>query len=113
MPAEPIAPRERRLLRRKPLKAGVTVTLRKGALGLGPNLTAGGVTLSDEGISLRVIAELAKADEDEISLTGVGRSKPMKLMADIRWCKAGDEETFVVGAKLRKRIAYVELAGLV
>ena len=68
MPAEPVAQRERRLLRRKPLKAGVTVTLRKGALGLGPNLTAGGVTLSDEGISLRVTAELAKSDEVEISL---------------------------------------------
>ena len=37
----------------------------------------------------------------------------MKLMADIRWCKAGEDETFVVGAKLRKRIAYAELAGLV
>jgi PilZ domain len=101
---------DRRIVRRKPLKKCVDTIVRKGTLGLGPNLAAGGVELSSDGVQLRVKCELKKGDEIEIGLTGIGRSKPMSLVADVRWCRE-DEETddFLIGAKFRRRLTYSEI----
>jgi PilZ domain len=106
-----VAPANHRLVRRRTLKKGVALTLRQGAMGLGPNLAVGGVEVSDDGIQLRVKAELKKGDEVEIGLTGIGRSKPMNMMADVRWCRAEEEgDTFLVGIKFRRRLGYADLA---
>jgi hypothetical protein len=105
-------PRDRRIIRRKPLKSGVTVTARKGMMGLGPNVVLGPVTLSDDGISLRVNRELTKGDELEITLTPAGRSKFIKLMGDVRWCRTGADETFVIGVQFRRRLKFVEVGEL-
>ena len=105
---------DRRIVRRKPLKKGVTVTVRKGTLGLGPNLAAGGEELSLDGVQLRVKSELKKGDEIEIGLTGIGRSKAMTLVADVRWCREDEEtETFLIGAKFRRRLVYADLGPFV
>jgi hypothetical protein len=105
---------DRRVVRRKPLKKGVAIIVRKGTLGLGPNLAAGGVELSLDGVQLRVKSELKKGDEVEIGLTGIGRSKPITLVADVRWCREDEEaEAFVIGAKFRRRLAYNDLGSFV
>ena len=105
---------DRRIVRRRPLKKGVAITARKGTLGLGPNLAAGGEELSLDGIQLRVKCELKKGDEIHIGLTGIGRSKPVMLVAEVRWCRE-DEETdvFLIGAKFRRRLVYNDLAQFV
>lgn len=101
---------DRRIVRRRALKKGVGITVRKGALGLGPNLAAGGEELSQDGVQLRVTAPLKRGDEVEIGLTGIGRSKAMIFMADVRWCREDEEaETFLIGAKFRRRLAYADL----
>jgi hypothetical protein len=105
---------DRRIVRRRPLKKGVAITVRKGTMGLGPNLAAGGEELSLDGIQLRVKCELKKGDEIEIGLTGIGRSKPMMLVADVRWCREDDEtETYFIGAKFRRRLVYSDLSAFV
>lgn len=106
------AVQDRRIVRRRPLKKGVTLTVRRGAMGLGPNLALSTVELSDDGIQVRVKVEFKKGDEIEIGLTAVGKSKPMLLMADVRWCRAVDEnrEEFLLGAKLRKRLLYADVS---
>lgn len=102
---------DRRIVRRRALKKGVGITIRKGTMGLGPNLAAGGEELSLDGVQLRVKTELKKGDEVEIALTGIGRSKPMLLIADVRWCREDEEtETFLIGAKFRRRLAYNDLS---
>jgi hypothetical protein len=101
---------DRRLVRRRPLKKGVTLTVRKGTMGLGPNLAAGGVEVSDDGIQVKLKSELKKGDEVEIGLVGIGRGKPMTMIADIRWCRPDEEgEAFFAGIKFRRRLAYSEL----
>ncbi|HVK14681.1 MAG TPA: PilZ domain-containing protein [Gemmataceae bacterium] len=105
-------PRDRRTNRRRPVKSGATVTARKGALGLGPNVVLAPVTLSDDGISLRVNRELTKGDELEITLIPPGRAKFIKLMGDVRWCRAGAHETYVIGVQFRRRLRYVEVGEL-
>jgi hypothetical protein len=87
--------------------------MRKGAMGLGPNLAAGGVELSDDGIQLLSKVELKRGDDIEISLTAVGCSKAKTLMADVRWCRPdGEQPVFRVGARFRKRLTYMELCQL-
>ena len=101
---------ERRIVRRRPLKKGVALTVRKGTMGLGPNLSIGGVELSDDGIQVLIKKEVKKGDEIEIGLTGIGRSKPMFLISDVRWCRpVEDTENFLVGAKFRRRLAHQEM----
>ena len=105
---------DRRVLRRRPLKKGVAITVRKGTMGLGPNLAAGGEELSLDGIQLRVKCELKKGDEIEIGLTGIGRSKPFMLVADVRWCREDDEtNSFLIGAKFRRRLVHADLGHFV
>jgi hypothetical protein len=101
---------DRRIVRRRPLKKGVELAIRKGTTGLGPNLSAGGVELSDDGIQVLVTTELKKGDEIEIGLVGIGRSKAMTLIADVRWCRpTEDGDAFAIGAKFRRRLAYAEI----
>jgi hypothetical protein len=101
---------DRRIVRRKALKKGVAITVRKGTMGLGPNLAAGGEELSLDGVQLRVMCEMKRGEEIEIGLTGIGRSRPMVLVADVRWCREDEEtETFLIGAKFRRRLAYADL----
>jgi hypothetical protein len=101
---------DRRIVRRRPLKKGVGLTIRKGTLGLGPNLAVGGIELSHDGIQLKVKSELKKGDEVEIGLVGIGRSKAMVLIAEVRWCSADDEGTaFLAGIKFRRRLAHAEI----
>ena len=43
-------------------------------------------------------------------LTGIGKSKPMTMIADVRWCREDEEtETFYIGIKFRRRLAYADL----
>jgi hypothetical protein len=58
-----------------------------------------------------VKSELKKGDEVEIGLTGIGRSKPMVLMADVRWCRPAEEgsDKFLMGARFRRRLAYADI----
>src|SRR3712207_6633357 len=101
---------DRRLLRRRPLKKGVEIVVRKGTMGLGPNLAAGGVELSHDGVQLRVKAELKKGDEIEIGLTGIGKSRPMTLISEVRWCRAEEGQgTYLIGARFRRRLAHAEM----
>jgi PilZ domain len=101
----------RRITRRRRLKQSVEITVRKGAMGLGPNLAADGVELSADGVQLEVTVPLKKGDEIEIGLTGVGRSRPIHRMADVRWCQLDPGgKTFYIGASFRRRLTHAEIA---
>jgi len=104
----------RRITKRKMLKKGVDVAVRKGTLGLGPNLAIAGLEISDDGIQVRIKSELKAGDEVEVRLTGVGRSKPTPLIADVRWCRPDTADasgrTFLLGAMFRHRLTHAQLA---
>lgn len=105
---------DRRIVRRRPLKKGVAITVRRGTMGLGPNIAAGGEELSLDGVQLRVKCEVIKGDEIEVGLTGIGLSKPKTLIADVRWCREDEETgTFLIGARFRRRLAYADLGPFV
>jgi hypothetical protein len=105
---------DRRIVRRRPLKKGVAIKVRRGTLGLGPNIAVGGEELSLDGVQLRVKSEVTKGDEIEVGLTGIGCSRPKTLIADVRWCREDKETgTFLIGANFRRRLAYADLGPFV
>jgi PilZ domain len=99
--------------RPRPVKHGVALAIRKGTLGLGPDLAVAGQEISEDGLRARIKSELKEGDEVEMSLTAVGRSKPMKLVGDVRWCQKDDTDrsgrTFAVGIQFRHRLAFSEI----
>lgn len=107
------ATQDRRAMRRRPLKNGVTLTVRKGTMGLAPNLAVGGVELSHDGIRVRIKEQIKRGDEVELGLTGIGCNKPRTLIADVRWCREeqGDDGAVVyyIGAKFRRRLLHADL----
>jgi PilZ domain len=108
-----VTTQDRRAMRRRPLKKGVTLTVRKGTMGLGPNLSVGGVELSHDGIRVRIKDELKRGDEVELGLTGIGCSKPRTLIAEVRWCRAEESDdgsvVFFLGAKFRRRLLHGDM----
>ena len=106
-----------RIGRRRPLKRGVEVTVRKGTLGLGPNLAISAVEMSDDGVQVKVKSEFKVDDEIEVTLTPVGRSKPVPFVADVRWCGRDETDptgrTFLIGAQFRHRLTFAVLSQFV
>lgn len=101
---------DRRIVRRRPLKRGVELTIRKGTTGLGPNLAAGGVELSHDGMRVKVKSELKKGDDVQIALVGIGRGKAMTMIADVRWCRPDEEaDAYLVGICFRRRLTHAEI----
>ena len=106
-----------KISRPRPMKHGVALTLRKGTLGLGPDLAVAGQEISEDGLRARIKSELKEGDEVEMCLTAVGRSKPMKLVGDVRWCQKDDTDrtgrTFAIGVQFRHRLAFSEIGQFV
>jgi hypothetical protein len=90
----------------------VSVILRKGALGLGPNLAVALLDASEDGLGMRLKGPLSPGDEIEVELSPPGVRKSFKRLGEIRWCREVGDGTFVVGIKLQKRLAFTELNDL-
>jgi len=106
-----------KLSRPRPVKHGVALTIRKGTLGLGADLALAGQEISEDGLRARIKSELKEGDEIEIGLTGVGRSKPLVLIGDVRWCQKDDTDptgmSFAIGAQFRHRLSFSEIGQFV
>jgi hypothetical protein len=88
------------------------VCLRSGTLGLGPNLAASLLDVCEDGICVRVTAALAPESEAEVVLDKVGSSRPLKLVADVRWCLGDPAGGFRAGLRFRRRLPYKDLVDL-
>jgi hypothetical protein len=105
------APRNNRLGRRRAAKAGGVAELRLGALGLGPDLGAGLVDVSDDGACVRVKAAVAQGAQVELKLAGPGRGKPVAIRATVCWCRP-EGGRFLVGVRLARRLTHSEMSEL-
>jgi hypothetical protein len=108
----PAAVRERRTSVRRVPRHGVRIVLRAGTLGLGPDLATGLVDVSEDGLCVQVKSPLKPGSDAEIVLDKVGTSRPMKLVADVRWCAPDAANGYRAGLRLRRRLPYKELVDL-
>ena len=91
--------------RRRP-RGSVKVECRRGSYGLGPDLAATTLDLSDTGARLIVTQSLDVMGEVEILIAGYGMGKPLKRIAYIRWQVKLEDGQFCVGAEFQKRLDY-------
>lgn len=114
-PAEPPAPpprRNHRLCRRRPPRSGVRVECRRGALGLGPNLAAGLLDVSEGGAGVRLTAPAGIGEEVEVVLARPGGGRPVRGLGDVRWCQPAADGTYRAGVRLRRRLTHADLLDL-
>jgi hypothetical protein len=110
-PAKP-AQTNHRISRRRVVTRKVGIVLRKGAMGLGPNLGVALLDASEDGLGVRIKGPLVQGDEIEVELSPPGVRKTYKRLGQVRWCRDVGDGTFVIGIKLQKRLAFTELNDL-
>ncbi|MBI3407214.1 MAG: PilZ domain-containing protein [Planctomycetes bacterium] len=104
--------KERRRDPRRPSKKNLVVHCRKGTLGLGPNLALAALNISLSGVQLRLKERLEPGQEIEVDLQTAEMNCRITVAADVIWCAAQGNDSFVVGAEFRKSLTYAELKEL-
>lgn len=105
-------PSERRLSRRLLVTRRVQLVFRKGTLGLGPNLGISLADVGEDGLGVRLNAPVSAGEDATVELIRPGVSKPLRLVADVRWCRPAGDGTFLAGLRLRRRLPYLLLTDL-
>jgi PilZ domain len=111
-PMDPIPPtsaRNRRNSRRRPPRSGLKVYVRAGTMGLGPDLSTGLIDVSEDGLCVRLTAPLAVRSEAEIVFEKIGSNRPIKVMAEVRWCVTDPDGASRAGLQFRHRLPYTQL----
>lgn len=108
-PVPPDTERNRRTSRRRPPRSGVKVSVRAGTMGLGPDLAAGVIDVSEDGLCVRLKAPLPIKTEAEVSFEKVGSGRPIKVLAEVRWCVTDPDGGVRAGLQLRHRLPFAQL----
>ncbi len=111
-PAGEVTRQERRLTRRRPARGGARLEVRRGDLGLGPDVAAGLVDVSEDGIGLRVKVEAQVDDRVTVGLGRPGGGKLLVAQGLVRWCRPEPDGRFRVGLALRRRLTHADLMDL-
>jgi hypothetical protein len=96
--------------RRAPL-GGVTASVRRGTMGLGPELATGLLYLTEDSACVRLTAPLADGDEAELVLSQANGHRT-KLLAESKWCATLGDRNHLVKLQFRRSLPHRELAEL-
>ncbi len=99
----------RRRSRRAPLKQMVRIEARKGTLGLGKNLAAAALDLSETGIRLILAETVSPGQEVEVLLGGMGHAKPTRRVGRVVWAVATADRQVCVGIAFDKPLPFVDV----
>jgi PilZ domain len=109
----PVSRTDQRLTRRRQARSGAKVEFRRGTMGLGRDLAVSLIDVSEDGLRVRLTAEVKPGEEAELLVSRPGGGKALKTAAEVRWCMPAGDGTFLVGVRFRKRLAYRELTEFV
>jgi hypothetical protein len=82
------------------------VLLRKGTLGLGPDIALSVLDVSETGVRMLLKVALARGQEVEIVLQPAGYPRDVKLTGHIVWCIPTADGSHGVGIQFDKRMDY-------
>jgi hypothetical protein len=111
----PTTTQDHRLKRRKTARSTLRLQARRGTMGLGKNLALEVIDINEDGIGFHASEELKQGEDLELILTKPGVNRILKMVGEVRWCCQLPEEeedeapAFLIGVKLRNRIAYADL----
>ena len=104
--ARPIAKSNRRVGQRRKPRTYVKLQCRRGNLGLGPDLAASLLDISDSGVRLIVKEELQLRGEVEVIISAHGLKDLVKRLGNVRWQVKLETGLFCVGIQLQKHLPY-------
>ena len=102
----------RRASKRQTTRNSVKIEIRKGALGLGPNLTLQILDISEGGLRAVVKINLASKQETEVLMSGHGLAKAIKRQATVTWSVELESGEFAVGLRFEKVLPYRDVQTL-
>lgn len=103
---------EHRLLSRRPVRRRVGAAVRKGTMGLGRDVGIDLLDATEDGLRVRLRVPVETGAEVSVELSRPGVSRPLALVAEVRWCRPAPDGTAVAGLRLRRRLSYLELTNL-
>jgi PilZ domain len=103
------SPRNRRRARRCLLVSQARVECRKGAGGLGRNLTLNTLDVSETGARLTVSVPLTCGQEVDLQLIAPGFQKPVRRGGKVVWSVGLDDERYAVGVAFDRALPYADL----
>jgi hypothetical protein len=112
MSSSDLPEKDRRRHPRRHPKQHLQVACRKGTTGLGPNVARALLDVSLSGLRLSLTERLEPGQDVEVELQTPEMSRPLRVVADVIWCAAEDEGSFVAGAELRHSLTYAEFRDL-
>lgn len=105
-------PMNHRVCGRKPATRTVTLAVRNGESGLGADLGAGLVDITQDGLGIRLKELVPVGQVVTIDLLVSGIGKPLRILAEVRWCRPCVDGTFRAGVCLRRRLSFPTVTGL-
>ncbi len=81
-------------------------------MGFGPNIAEAILDISQSGARLLLRAAVPIGKEVEVQLLGRGEARPVKLLAQVVWIAATENERYAAGLRFNKILAYAELSRL-
>jgi hypothetical protein len=93
-----------RIAQRRPVTRQVEFAVRTGRLGVGANIGCEMVDASEEGFGLRLKESVPVGRELTIELIPPGAYRPLRLVAEVRWCQPTGDGTFRAGVWLKWRL---------
>jgi hypothetical protein len=103
----------RRASRRAPFRGTIRVECRKGSLGLGPDLTAAALDISETGTRLILRSSLPKGQDVEILVHGAGGyGRPRKRTGRVIWSFPTEDDQCCVGVRFDGHIPFADLQAL-
>jgi hypothetical protein len=103
---------DRRRNRRRKVKSGASVSCRRGAMGLGPDLAVRLQDICEDGLQLLLKAPVAAREEVEVSFTPPGVSRAFTRMAEVVRCLPLEDGSFQVGVRFRGMLGYSDICHL-
>jgi hypothetical protein len=102
----------RRASRRRRPKPSTRLACRCGAFGLGHDVPAVALDLSETGARLLLEEELFPGQEVELAFQSPNRPRPLKVAAEVVWCEPEPNGGFGAGVRFRRQMDYPALLGL-
>jgi hypothetical protein len=108
----PITRSNKRRSRRQSPKGSTRVRAYRNALGLGPNISAGVLDVSETGVRLLLKETLPIGQEFEVILESVAGSGFVKVIAKVIWVVKTADGQFCTGSEFTKSLSYANLQKL-
>ena len=107
-PAAEPAP-ERRSGPRRKARHGTRAELRRGRMGMGPDLAIGVVDISQDGARVRLKAAVCPGEQVEVALWPPGGLRSVRGPAVVCWCRPAADGTAQAGVRFRQRLTANDL----